>query len=127
MELYNFLWMNIKYLSLLLLVGQNTALVLTMRYSRIKHHGDKVYLASTVVFFTEILKFTICMLVISYNSKFQLVSVVNTLYNEIFRKSTETAKLCIPSILYTIQNNLLFVALTHLDAATFQVKFKSYS
>lgn len=120
MELYNLFWKNIKYLSLLILVGQNTALVLTMRYSRIEH-GVKVYLASTVVFLTEILKLAICTFIVSYNLNFDILEVANTLHTEIFRKYKETAKLSIPSILYTIQNNLLFVALSHLDAATFQV------
>ena len=41
--------------------------------------------------------------------------------NEIVNKPRETMKLLIPSGLYTIQNNLLFVALTNLDAATYQV------
>ncbi len=41
---------------------------------------------------------------------------------EVVGKPLETAKLLIPSGLYTIQNNLLFVALTNLDAATYQVK-----
>ena len=118
--IYSFLWRNIKYLSLLLLIAQNTSLVLIMRYSRTEH-GEKVYLASTAVFLTEILKFTICMLVVSYNSGFDFFTIADTLHTEIISKAHETVKLSIPSILYTIQNNLLFVALSHLDAATFQV------
>jgi UDP-sugar transporter A1/2/3 len=42
-------------------------------------------------------------------------------WSEVVQKPGETAKLLIPSGLYTIQNNLLFVALTNLDAATYQV------
>ena len=43
------------------------------------------------------------------------------LYTEVLSKPKETAKLLIPALLYTVQNNLLFIALTNLDAATYQV------
>ena len=36
-------------------------------------------------------------------------------------KPSETFKMLIPAALYAMQNNLLHVALSHLDAATFQV------
>ncbi len=44
--------------------------------------------------------------------------------NEIIQKPGETMKLLIPSGLYTLQNNLLFVALSNLDAATYQVTYQ---
>ena len=43
------------------------------------------------------------------------------LRDEILDKPRETLKLAVPSGLYTIQNNLLYVALSNLDAATYQV------
>ena len=46
---------------------------------------------------------------------------------EVVNKPGETMKLLIPSGLYTIQNNLLFVALTNLDAATYQVTFGCFA
>ena len=36
----------------------------------------------------------------------------------------EVMKLAVPSLLYTVQNNLLYFALSHLDAATFQVGYQ---
>jgi hypothetical protein len=33
----------------------------------------------------------------------------------------ETLKMAVPSLVYAVQNNLGYVALTNLDAATFQV------
>lgn len=44
------------------------------------------------------------------------------LRQEILNKPIETLKLAIPSGIYTLQNNLLYVALSNLDAATYQVR-----
>lgn len=43
------------------------------------------------------------------------------LKGEIVNKPVETMKLAIPAGIYTLQNNLLYVALSNLDAATYQV------
>lgn len=40
---------------------------------------------------------------------------------EIINSPMDCLKLAIPAGLYTLQNNLLFLALSHLDAATYQV------
>lgn len=45
------------------------------------------------------------------------------LHDEILNKPMETLKLAIPSGIYTLQNNLLYVALSNLDAATYQVSY----
>lgn len=45
----------------------------------------------------------------------------SVLRQEIVHKPVETLKLAIPSGIYTLQNNLLYVALSNLDAATYQV------
>ena len=44
---------------------------------------------------------------------------------EVVFQPRDTAQLSVPSFLYTIQNNLVFVALTNLDAPTFQVRWIS--
>ena len=43
---------------------------------------------------------------------------------EIYDKPYDTSKLAIPSGLYAIQNNLLFIALSYLNAATYQVTYQ---
>ena len=48
-------------------------------------------------------------------------AVEKELKEEIFNKPFDTLKLAIPAGLFTLQSNLLFVALSNLDAATYQV------
>ena len=44
--------------------------------------------------------------------------------DEILMKPWETSKLIVPSGLYAVQNNLLYLALSNLDAATYQVTYQ---
>uniref|UniRef100_A0A2I3LP06 Major facilitator superfamily domain containing 14A n=3 Tax=Cercopithecinae TaxID=9528 RepID=A0A2I3LP06_PAPAN len=111
---------NLKYLSLGILVFQTTSLVLTMRYSRtLKEEGPR-YLSSTAVVVAELLKIMACILLVYKDSKCSLRALNRVLHDEILNKPMETLKLAIPSGIYTLQNNLLYVALSNLDAATYQ-------
>jgi hypothetical protein len=112
----------IKYSALALLVGQMVGLVLLMRYSRThRAPGQPLYLASSAVFVMEIMKFVICCAVITYQSSGNLLRELN---EHVINSPMEMLKLCVPSLLYTIQNNLLYMALTNLDAATYQVCYQ---
>lgn len=55
-------------------------------------------------------------------SGFSVRALNRVLNEEILNKPMETLKLAIPSGIYTLQNNLLYVALSNLDAATYQVR-----
>lgn len=48
-------------------------------------------------------------------------------YSHLIAQPYDTAKVCIPSLIYTIQNNLLYVAVSNLQAATFMVRKQSKS
>uniref|UniRef100_H0VDZ4 Solute carrier family 35 member A3 n=1 Tax=Cavia porcellus TaxID=10141 RepID=H0VDZ4_CAVPO len=115
---------NLKYFSLGILVFQTTSLVLTMRYSRtLKEEGPR-YLSSTAVVLAELLKITACLLLVYKDGKCSLRALNRVLHDEILNKPMETLKLAIPSGIYTLQNNLLYVALSNLDAATYQVTYQ---
>ncbi|KAI8977345.1 UDP-galactose transporter [Mycotypha africana] len=117
-----------------------------MRYTRASVSSDKLYLASTAVLMSEIIK-TICFFIAIYFlflSTFSITSSVSSLSSSCinlqysrrqryliraFKKTLiiqwrETLKLAIPAVLYLIQNNLQYVAATNLDAATFQVTYQ---
>jgi Nucleotide-sugar transporter len=112
----------IKYAALVLLVAQMVGLVFLMHYSRIVHNSEEpLYLASTAVFVMEVMKLVICFGVIAHQSGGQLLSELKT---HILYAPMEMLKLSVPSFLYTVQNNLLYLALTNLDAATYQVCYQ---
>ena len=62
----------------------------------------------------------------SYFTDYSLTGAVQYFINEIVFKPRETAKLIVPSGLYAMQNNLLYLALSNLDAATYQVSRQLY-
>ncbi|XP_054480862.1 solute carrier family 35 member A3b [Anoplopoma fimbria] len=111
---------RLKYLSLGVLVLQTTSLVLTMRYSRTLKEDGPRYLASSAVVSAELLKVLACILLVFKENNFS----VQLLKEEIVNKPVETMKLAIPAGIYTLQNNLLYVALSNLDAATYQVTYQ---
>ncbi|XP_035593432.1 UDP-N-acetylglucosamine transporter-like isoform X3 [Oncorhynchus keta] len=115
---------RLKYLSLWVLVFQTTFLVLTMRYSRTLRGDGPRYLASSAVVVAELMKIITCVLLIFKEHSYNVRALNSILRQEITHKPKETLKLAIPSGIYTLQNNLLYVALSNLDAATYQVTYQ---
>ncbi|KAI8646602.1 UDP-galactose transporter [Parasitella parasitica] len=117
----------IKYLSLIILVVQNSALILVMRYTRANVEEDKLYLASTAVVMSEVIKSIVCLIVLYLapdSRKRSLKRLTSLLNRELILNWRETTKLAFPAGLYLIQNNLQYVAASNLDAATFQVTYQ---
>lgn len=77
-----------------------------MRYTRANVPEDKLYLASTAVVMSELLKSAACLCVL-YSSfdarKRSLQRLVSLLNRELILKWRETAKLAFPAGLYLIQ------------------------
>lgn len=62
-------------------------------------------------------------LVVCFDFEGKILRVtMKRLYEDVFLNVWETLKLAIPAFLYVVQNNLLFIALSNLDAATYQVR-----
>ena len=55
---------------------------------------------------------------------FSLSRSLDVINEEIYQKPYETSRLAIPSGIYAVQSNLLFIALTYLNAATYQVTYQ---
>ncbi|RNF09535.1 UDP-galactose transporter [Trypanosoma conorhini] len=126
-------WASPAALSLLVLVLQNSILVVMTRYSRVSVPPEKRYHASTLVLNQEILKMFFCLVIFVVENHFcnrvplldargastVTPGVLTLLRRAIFQG--ETLKLSVPAALFTMQNYLIFFGLSNLDAVSFQV------
>ena len=120
---YNFLGssglFSLKYLSLIVLTVQNASLILMIRFSRTI--DGPLYIASTAVVMAELFKMVTSLVIILVECKGNVVNWALLLYQSIIGNPLDTLKLSVPALIYTVQNNLQYVAISNLDAATFQV------
>ncbi|KAF8798090.1 nucleotide-sugar transporter [Phlegmacium glaucopus] len=136
------LWgVPLKYLSLVTLAVQNSALTIIMHHSRVSMPPSRRYSAATAVLMNEILKGSISLLIAFIRidlSSYEMAQAplppgqrpyshtyllrLRKLWKDVW--SPDCWKLSIPAILYVIQNNLQYVAASNLEAATFQVTYQ---
>ncbi|XP_030049874.1 UDP-galactose translocator isoform X2 [Microcaecilia unicolor] len=113
---------KLKYISLAVLVVQNASLILSIRHVRTLP-GDRFFATSAVVM-AEILKGATCLLLIFLQKRGNMKHFVLFLYDSIVQQYMDTLKLAVPSLIYTLQNNLQYIAISNLPAATFQVTYQ---
>ncbi|XP_050412815.2 UDP-galactose translocator, partial [Patella vulgata] len=111
----------LKYVSLLVLTLQNAALILVMRYTRTRT-GD-MFVSSTAVVMSEMCKFFTCVVIITVQEG-GFRNFLSVVKKDIIDEPLDCVKVCVPSIVYIVQNNLLYLAVSNLDAATFQVTYQ---
>lgn len=112
-----------KHVSLLALTLQNATSILLLRYVRTTP-GPR-FINSTAVINSEIQK-TILSILLVINEERNVIGGFKLIYNKIICQPYDTFKTGLPALLYTLQNNLLFIAISNLDAATFQVEFRNF-
>jgi len=110
---------HLKYVSLVVLAIQNAALIIVMRYVRTRP-GD-MFASTTAVVMTEIMKVVTCLIIIWYEEGKSVSKCCSHLNENIIQQPWDSIRVSVPAFLYMIQNNLIYVAATNLDAATFQV------
>eukprot|EP00747_Dinoflagellata_sp_TGD_P167125 gnl/TRDRNA2_/TRDRNA2_191041_c0_seq1.p1 gnl/TRDRNA2_/TRDRNA2_191041_c0~~gnl/TRDRNA2_/TRDRNA2_191041_c0_seq1.p1 ORF type:complete len:397 (-),score=60.97 gnl/TRDRNA2_/TRDRNA2_191041_c0_seq1:228-1304(-) len=118
-----FMGIPMKWVSLLMLVAQTVSVVFAMRLSRTSHVDGPRYLNTTAVFFSEVMKL-ICSMLFLWNEKGSFGQVVSLVMDHIVLKPVETLKVSVPGLLYTVQNNLLFISLSNLSGAVYQVTYQ---
>ena len=94
-----------------------------MRYTRVQK-GD-MYFTTTAVVISESLKMVICLIIIFVQIR-SFSAYASHLYKSIIEDWRDTLKMSIPAIVYMLQNNLQYVAVSHLEAAVFQVSLSCW-
>ncbi len=111
---------TIKAVSLVVFTMQNAAFVLLMRLSKVMKSN---YNSAVAVLVTEALKVPFTLLLLCFEKR-SVSGAARQLYADICMQPFDTLKISIPALLYTVQNNALFVAVGHLEAAVFQVTYQ---
>lgn len=137
----------IKYWALIILVIQNSSLVMLMRYSltvsidqkepleKLDPNAPKTYISSTAVVIMEALKILASTGILLYMSldqykrrSYSFVEFTGKFFDaikiEVFDPNRYWIKMIVPSGIYALQNNLLYVALKNLEATTFQITYQ---
>ena len=113
---------TLRYGSLTLLVMQNCTAVLLMRYVQGGQRAPfSIAVANIAV---ELVKLLLCSvgLMLAAPGSHEVSGGIAGVYDAIAHK--QALQMAVPAGLFTIQNNLLFVALANLDATLFQVTYQ---
>ncbi|KAK6746639.1 hypothetical protein RB195_000112 [Necator americanus] len=111
----------IKYSSLLVLVLQNTSLVLFMRYAMTGNRPK--FLKAISVFFAEVFKFVASIILVCLQERSVRTGLAQ-IYDQFVNHWRDALKVLVPAVVYTIQNFLLYVAVENLPAATYMVTYQ---
>ncbi|XP_053378383.1 UDP-galactose translocator-like [Mercenaria mercenaria] len=111
----------LKYMSLVLLTAQNAVFILSMRYVRTRE-GDMFFTTSAVIL-QEAIKCLLSLIIILVQEG-SVKGWLLHLNDNILRNPLDCIKVSVPSLIYTLQNNLIFIGVSNLDAAVFQVTYQ---
>ena len=116
----------LKWASLALLIFQNSGVFLLMRYTR--SVDGPLYLTTVTVWLSEFFKAVVCIVIligIHLRDGSGWSGFAAQMHEQIWGQRWETLRLGVPAVCYTVQNNLLYLAVTHMSAAGSQVLYQS--
>jgi len=105
-----------------LMVVQNSFVVLFGRYTRADKTPEELYVVNDLILICEAFKFILACALEHNTTNGKLVK---SMKENIIDVPLDALKILIPSLLYLIQNSLLYVALSNLSAPLFQVTYQS--
>jgi len=95
---------------------------LSMRYARTRP-GD-MFISTTAVFMSELVKLVTCLGLVWNDEGQSLSRWWDAVDKTIIKQPIDTLKVMVPSFVYLVQNNLLYVAASNLDVATYQITYQ---
>lgn len=98
--------------------AQCTAVALLGTHVRARE-GSMFY-STTAVTMAELFKFSTCLVGILIQSG-SIEGLFSHLNRYIFTQPQDNIRVSIPALIYVLQNNLIYIAMSNLDASTFQV------
>merc|ERR1719199_1698915 len=111
---------------LMLLCSQSVSIALLMRFSKTMERDESAgpaYLSTAAIFPSEILKLPICIFMAWWTTRKEM-SLWQLLRDEIWAKPVMTMKTGVPAFAYTVQGNLILVAVANLEAPVYQVIYQ---
>lgn len=106
-----------------LLIFQGTSLSLTLRYSRTQDGPQ--FLASVAVIWTESIKLLLCVAIQFWACRSAARDRGNQWVDEFITQTSEiitnSLPMALPAVLFVMQQILVIIAASHLDAVTFQI------
>lgn len=99
-----------KWIALFAFIFQNSILVIALRYAAVHSTPGKTVISSTEVIFSEILKLAFsCAICFIFEANSSMSTFAGILWRGFVEEEGDILKLCVPAVLYTIQNNLQYV------------------
>ncbi|XP_061560356.1 CMP-sialic acid transporter [Phycodurus eques] len=99
------------------------AYTVALRYTRTTVSPGDLYFTTTAVCITEVIKLILSTAMLARESG-SVRKLLGTLKEHLLGNPRELLKLSVPSLVYALQNNMAFVALSNLDAAVYQVTYQ---
>ena len=113
---------HLKWVALVALVLQNSGIAILMRFTMINKPRSEQYAPSTAVLWSEVLKLVLSSILCFYfDAKSSWRAFISILQTE---GRQDLGKLCVPSVLYTLQNSLQFISICNLSAPVYQVLYQ---
>ena len=106
---------------LFMMTAQNSSVVLVTRYTRAGVAPEDLYVINDLVMITEVGKLVLAA-ALEYNHTNG--GLVQSIKENIFDRPLDFFRILIPSLLYLVQNSVLYIAISNLTAPMFQVTYQ---